>query len=91
MFSRNLNNHQKFELGSFNVILQNKMYRLSRHVADLAALSERPRPDRKLKSPMVRAEPIGPGREVWAETKLELPKLRAGLTVLPTATRSDKM
>ena len=34
-----------------------------------------------------RAEPIRPGREVRAETKFELPKLRGGLAVLRTGIR----
>jgi len=34
-----------------------------------------------------RAEPIGPGRDVRAELKLELPKLPGGLPMLRTAIR----
>jgi len=46
-----------------------------------------PRPERRLKPIGVPSKTIGPGRAVRAETKLELPKLRGGLTVLPTAIR----
>ena len=36
----------------------------------------------------MRAKPIGPGRDVRAETKLELPKLRGSLPKLGTGIRS---
>jgi len=37
-----------------------------------------------------RAEPIGPGRDVRAELKLELPKLPGGLPMLRTAIRGAR-
>ena len=47
-----------------------------------------PRPERREKPHGARAKPIGPGRDVRAETKLELPKLRGGLPKLGTGIRS---
>ena len=60
------------------MILQNKMY--NRHMSIGSTQWEAPPQLGQLKLW------FGPHRDVRAETKLELPKLRGGLTVLPTRT-----
>ena len=48
---------------------------------------QRPCPDWTVTARGLRGKPIGPGREVRAEPKLELPKLQAGLPMLRTGLR----
>ena len=48
---------------------------------------QRPCPDWTVTARGLRGKPIGPGREVRAEPKFELPKLQAGLPMLRTGLR----
>ena len=55
-----------------------------------AASEQRAWPDWMVGAHAARAEPIGPGRDVRAELKLELPKLPGGLPMLRTAMRGAR-
>ena len=59
----------------------------ARHVA---GWQQRAWPDWMVGAHAARAEPIGPGRDVRAELKLELPKLPGGLPMLRTAMRGAR-
>ena len=59
----------------------------ARHVA---GWQQRAWPDWMVGAHAARAEPIGPGRDVRAELKLELPKLPGGLPMLRTAIRGAR-